>query len=383
MIRHRNILTLLAASAEATPFLQNDVSMHFLPMAHSAERILGFYGRVSAGVPGAYAESTATVLDDLRTCGPRCSDRCRASSRRRTRRSTARSRRSRRRSSAFGRRGGKKRLRYVVEGRRVPPTIAAQYLIADRLVFKRIREAFGGRVRMMITGAAPTAPEILSFFWSAGLPVYEAYGMTESTVITHINREGAVRLGTVGRVIPPTVCRIAEDGEILVKGPWVFRGYYKQEEATAETIKDEWLHTGDIGEIDADGYLRITDRKKHLIITAGGKNIAPANIERAIKGEDPLISQVHAHGDRRNFVSALIAPSPIETLEWGLERGSSRKKSSWRARRSCSRTRPGVPKRSTARWGAWSSIPSCASASGRRSGAATRTSRGSSRCVAS
>ena len=220
-----------------------------------------------------------------------------------------------------GRRLGRSACATSSKAVRVPPTIAAQYLIADRLVFKRIREAFGGRVRMMITGAAPTAPEILSFFWSAGLPVYEAYGMTESTVITHINREGAVRLGTVGRVIPPTVCRIAEDGEILVKGPWVFRGYYKQEEATAETIKDEWLHTGDIGEIDADGYLRITDRKKHLIITAGGKNIAPANIERAIKGEDPLISQVHAHGDRRNFVSALIAPSPIETLEWGLERG--------------------------------------------------------------
>ncbi|MCZ7678026.1 MAG: AMP-binding protein [Sandaracinaceae bacterium] len=145
--------------------------------------------------------------------------------------------------------------------------------------------------------------------------------MTESTVITHINREGAVRLGTVGRAIPPAVCRIAEDGEILVKSPWVFRGYYKAEEATAETVKDGWLHTGDVGHIDADGYLKITDRKKHLIITAGGKNLAPANIEKAIKSEDPLISQVHAHGDRRNYVSALIAPAPLETLEWGVERG--------------------------------------------------------------
>ncbi|HEY8431942.1 MAG TPA: long-chain fatty acid--CoA ligase [Sandaracinaceae bacterium] len=324
MISHRNILSLLTAAADATPFRTDDVSMHFLPMAHSAERVLGFYGRVSAGIPGAYARSTATVLEDLQHVRPtlfgsvpRIFEKAYAKIHSELEKKPPAVRRLFAWADAVGRR----RVRYVLDGRRVPPRLAAQYAVADRLVFRKVRQAFGGRVRLMITGAAPTAPEILEFFWAAGLPIYEAYGMTESTVITHINREGAVRLGTVGRVIPPAVCRIAEDGEILVKSPWVFRGYYKNEEATAEAVEDGWLHTGDIGYIDDDGYLRITDRKKHLIITAGGKNISPANIEKAIKGEDPLISQVHAHGDRRNYVSALIAPSPLETLEWGVERG--------------------------------------------------------------
>lgn len=324
MISHRNILTLLTAAADATPFLGNDVSMHFLPMAHSAERILGFYGRVSGGIPGAYAQSTATVLDDLQAVRPtlfgsvpRIFEKAYAKIHSELEKKPP----AVQKLFAWADSVGRRRVRYLVQGKSVPAPLAAQYALADRIVFRKIRQAFGGRVRLMITGAAPTAPEILEFFWGAGLPIYEAYGMTESTVITHINREGAVRLGSVGRVIPPAVCRIAEDGEILVKSPWVFRGYYKNEEATAETVKDGWLHTGDVGHIDADGYLKITDRKKHLIITAGGKNLAPANIEKAIKSEDSLISQVHAHGDRRNYVSALIAPSPIETLEWGVERG--------------------------------------------------------------
>lgn len=174
---------------------------------------------------------------------------------------------------------------------------------------------------MMVAGAAPTSTAILEFFWAAGLPIYEAYGMTEATVVTHINTESAVKLGTVGRVIAPTECRIASDGEILVRGPWVFEGYFKNAEATAEMLEGGWLHTGDVGLIDGDGFLKITDRKKHLIITAGGKNLSPANIEQTIKSEESLISQVHAHGDLRSYVSAIIAPSPIETLSWGAPRG--------------------------------------------------------------
>jgi long-chain acyl-CoA synthetase len=208
-----------------------------------------------------------------------------------------------------------------LEGRPVPPLLRAEHAVADALVFRRVRAAFGGRVRFFITGAAPLAVPILEFFWAAGLPIYEVYGMTEATVGTHANRPGAVRLGTVGRVIPPLSDKIADDGEVLVRGPWVFQGYLKNPEATREILRDGWLHTGDIGTIDAEGYLRITDRKKHLIITAGGKNIAPANIENAIKNEDPLVSQVYAHGDRRPYVIALVAPSPLETLAWGEERG--------------------------------------------------------------
>ncbi|MCA8979785.1 MAG: long-chain fatty acid--CoA ligase, partial [Planctomycetes bacterium] len=324
MISHRNILALLAAAAEASPWVQSDISLHFLPMAHAAERVLGFYGRLNNGIPGAYAESTGTVLEDLQAVRPtvfgsvpRIFEKAFAKIHSEIEKQPAPVQRLFDWADGVGR----ERADRIVRGKPIPPGLALQYRVAERLVFKKIRAAFGGRVRAMITGAAPTAPEILRFFWGAGLPIYEVYGMTESTVVTHMNREGATKIGTVGRVIPPTQCRIAEDGEILVKGPWVFLGYYKNEDATAQTVIDGWLHTGDVGEIDEDGYLRITDRKKHLIITAGGKNLAPANIERALKGEDPLISQVHAHGDRRPFVSAIVTPAPLETLEWGKERG--------------------------------------------------------------
>lgn len=324
MISHRNILSILGGSSHATELSQRDLSLNFLPMAHAAERVLGFYGRVDAGMPAAYAQSTATVLDDLRDVAPtvfgsvpRIFEKAHAKIHSEMEKQSP----AVQRLFAWATAVGKRRLEHRLAGRPVPPVIAAQHAIADRLVFRRIRQAFGGRVRMMITGAAPTAPAILEFFWAAGLPIYEAYGMTEATVVTHINTEKAVKLGTVGRVIAPCEHRIAEDGEILVRGPWVFKGYFKNPEATQEMLAGGWLHTGDVGTIDEDGFLRITDRKKHLIITAGGKNLSPANIEKAIKEQDPLISQVHAHGDRRAYVAAIVAPSPLETLEWGIPRG--------------------------------------------------------------
>lgn len=326
MVSHRNILSVLASSGEELQFTQADLALHFLPMAHAAERVLGFYGRISSGVPGAYAKSVGTVLEDLKAVRPtlfgsvpRIFEKAHAKIFSEVEKQSP----AVRGLFSWATGVGLRRLPYMIDGKPVPATLAAQYALADRLVFRRIRDAFGGRIRLMITGAAPTAPAILDFFWSAGLPIYEAYGMTESTVITHINRPGKVRLGTVGQVIDPMLCRIAADGEILVKGPFVFGGYYKNEEATKETVQDGWLHTGDIGTIDGDGYLKITDRKKHLIITAGGKNLSPSNIEKAIKESDPIISQVHAHGDRRAYVAAILAPSPLETLEWGLERGLS------------------------------------------------------------
>lgn len=324
MISHANIMALLQASEATQRLLQSDLSLHFLPMAHTAERILGFYGRVSVGMPGAYAGSTASVIDDLRLVRPtvfgsvpRIFEKAHARVYSEIEKRPA----ALQKLFHWAVGVGVERVRRQLGGERVPPMVDAQFLLADRLFFRRIRDVFGGRIRMMIAGAAPTSMAILEFFWAAGLPIYEAYGMTEATVITHANRPGDVRLGTVGRVIPPMEAKIAEDGEVLMRGPFVFQGYLKKPEATAETLADGWLHSGDVGAIDADGYLRITDRKKHLIITAGGKNLAPANIEKAIKEEDALISHVLAHGDRRNFVSAIIAPSPLETLEWGLARG--------------------------------------------------------------
>lgn len=216
---------------------------------------------------------------------------------------------------------GRRALPYLLRDEPLPLPLRGAYALADRLVFRKIRAAFGGRVRLLIIGAAPVASDILELFWSAGLRIFEVYGMTEATVVTHANRPGQVKLGTVGQCLQSIECRIADDGEVLVRGPLVFKGYFKDGPATDEAILDGWLRTGDVGSLDAEGFLRITDRKKHLIITAGGKNLSPANIENAIKNQSPLISQIHAHGDRRAYIAALVAPSPIETLEHGVECG--------------------------------------------------------------
>jgi long-chain acyl-CoA synthetase len=189
-------------------------------------------------------------------------------------------------------------------------------------VFSKLRQLFGGKVKYFVTGAAPIPRQVLEFFWAAGFPIYEVYGMTEATVITHANRPGETRLGSVGKPTDFVEDKLAEDGEILIRGKIVFQGYYKNPEATAETIDaDGWLHTGDIGKKDDDGFLFIVDRKKHIIITAGGKNLTPANIENEIKTCDPLISQVHAHGDRRSYVTALVTIGSLDALELAREKG--------------------------------------------------------------
>jgi long-chain acyl-CoA synthetase len=324
MISHANLLSLLRSQDRIVEYFQDDLLLSFLPMAHVAERNLAFYGRINAGVAAAYASSMGAILSEVVEVRPtifgsvpRIFEKMYGKIRSEVAKKPALVRSLFDWAEGVGRR----RVRLELSGRKVPAGLGLQCALADRLVFHKIRAAFGGRVRIFIVGAAPIAVDILEFLWAAGLPVYEVYGMTEATVITHANRPGATRLGSVGQVVPPMEHRVAEDGEVLMRGPFVFKGYFKNEAATAETIVDGWLQTGDIGAIDAEGFLRITDRKKHLIITAGGKNLAPANIERAIKSQSPLISQVHAHGDRRPYIAALIAPSPLETLEWGAEHG--------------------------------------------------------------
>ena len=324
MISHRNILTLLGTQNNFLAMYEDDLSFNFLPMAHAAERVLGFYGRINTGIGCAYASSVQKVLDEVQEVQPtlfgsvpRIFEKAYAKIHSQIEQKPL----PVQHLFSWAKKVAQKAAPYRVEGREMPHVLQLQYKVADKLVFAKIRGAFGGRVSCFITGAAPIALEILEFFWGVGLNIYEAYGMTESTVITHINRPGFVNLGSVGQAIEPMEVKIAADGEVLIKGPFVFKGYFKNEEATSNTIINDWLHTGDIGAIDNAGYLRITDRKKHLIITAGGKNLAPANIANAISNQDPLISQVHPHGDKRAYVSALIAPSPLETLEWGVAQG--------------------------------------------------------------
>ena len=195
-----------------------------------------------------------------------------------------------------------------------------QYEIADRQVLSKVRALFGGRLRIAATGAAPINPEILRFFDAAGILVLEGWGMTETSTAATISSPEDFKFGTIGKPLPGCEVKIADDGEILVKGPNVFQGYYKNEEATRETIVDGWLHTGDIGEVDEDGFLKITGRKKDIIITAGGKNITPANLEAEIK-QHPLVSQCVVVGDRRPYLVALVTLDPEELVKFAQEHG--------------------------------------------------------------
>ncbi|MEI6225258.1 MAG: long-chain fatty acid--CoA ligase [Deltaproteobacteria bacterium] len=200
----------------------------------------------------------------------------------------------------------------------------AGFRIGEKLVFPKLAAAlaarFGGRMRLFVSGGAPLSPKINWFFHLLGFTILEGYGLTETSAGTFVNRIGKNKIGTVGPPIPGTEVRIAEDGEVLIKGPGVMKEYYRRPEATAEVLKDGWLYTGDIGELDADGYLKITDRKKDLIKTSGGKYIAPQNLENELKG-DPLISQVMVHGDQRKFVVAVVTLSIENARQWAKEQG--------------------------------------------------------------
>ena len=196
--------------------------------------------------------------------------------------------------------------------------LARQYAFADSQVLGKIRGLFGGRVRQCVSGAAPINTDILRFFDAAGVLVLEGYGMTETSTAATISIPGDFKFGTVGRPFPGCEVKIADDGEVLIKGPNIFKGYYKNEEATSETIVDGWLHTGDIGELDSDGYLSITGRKKDIIITAGGKNITPANLEAEIK-QHPLVSQCVVVGDRRPYLVALVTLDPEAAVAYAAE----------------------------------------------------------------
>ncbi len=193
-----------------------------------------------------------------------------------------------------------------------------QYEFADRKVLSKIRGLFGGKLRLAVSGAAPISPEILRFFDAAGVLVLEGWGMTETSTAATISSPDDFKIGTIGKPFPGCEIRIAEDGEILVKGPNVFQGYYKNDEATRETIVDGWLHTGDLGSVDADGFITITGRKKDIIITAGGKNITPANLEGEIK-QHPLVSQCVVVGDRRPYLVALVTLDPEEATAYAKE----------------------------------------------------------------
>jgi long-chain acyl-CoA synthetase len=203
-----------------------------------------------------------------------------------------------------------------------PFGLTGKHKVADRLVFAKIREAFGGRLRACVSGSAALAPEIGYFFAGAGIHILEGYGLTESSAASFVNPGEAYRTGTVGKPLPGTEVRIADDGEVLLRGPGIMEGYHGLPEKTAEVLEaDGWFHTGDIGELSPDGYLRITDRKKDLIKTSGGKYVAPAEVEGQFKAVCPYVSNILVHGADRNFCTALIALDEEAILGWAKENG--------------------------------------------------------------
>ncbi len=211
--------------------------------------------------------------------------------------------------------------RAVRSGKSVSPILKAQHAVADKLVFSKVRDRFGGRVRFFISGAAALSPDIAEWFHAAGVLILEGYGLTETSAGAFVNSPDNFKLGSVGTAFPGSEAKIAEDGEVLIKGPHIMRGYHNLDGESASSLEDGWLHTGDEGRIDEDGFLYITGRKKELFKTSGGKYVAPPHIEGTFKGISSMTSQILVHGNERNFCSALITLDPDAVAEWASKNG--------------------------------------------------------------
>jgi long-chain acyl-CoA synthetase len=313
MLSHKNLVT-AALRVKTHLEEQSDTVLLFLPLAHSFARIVhhsaAFHGATLALVsdatrlPEALARTRPTILPAV----PRVYEKVHANTLGEIERSSGAKRAIGRWALGVGARAGRLRR----EGRRVPPVLQLQQKLADRLVFSKVRERLGGRLRLGVSGAAPLGIDVLEFFHSLNMLVIEGYGLTETSSSLSVNDPDDYRFGTVGHAVDGCELRLDSDGEILVRSDTIFTGYYKEPEATAAAFtEDGWFRTGDVGEIDTDGWVKITDRKKDLIITAGGKNIAPQNLENALKASR-FVSQALVVGDRRPYVTALITLDPVE-----------------------------------------------------------------------
>ncbi|HXW05014.1 MAG TPA: long-chain fatty acid--CoA ligase [Vicinamibacterales bacterium] len=309
MLTHANLVANLRAAAEVLSVTQDDVALSFLPLSHAFERMVA-YVYLLCGVTLAFAESFDTIGRDLGlvrptlvTGVPRVYEKLHARIVEKGQSGSAAKAALFRWAVAVG----QARARAVLTGRTPGLLTSLQVPIADRLVFGRIREGLGGRIRYLISGSAPLLSSLAEFFYGVGLPILEGYGLTETAPILTVNPPDAPRVGTVGKAIPGVELRIAEDGEILARGPNVMSGYINKPGPTAEVLRNGWFHTGDIGTLDAQGYLRITDRKKDLLVTSGGKKIAPQPIEAVLK-RSPLVAEAVILGDRRKYAAALVVP---------------------------------------------------------------------------
>ncbi len=317
MLTHKNFVSNGRSILESYEILHSDSILSILPLSHVLERMAGYFACfIMAGTQYSFAEKVETVAEDMNAVSPTIF----VGVPRLFEKMYSRIMNTVHSSSAVKRmlfnwavKTGDQYHRQQIKSN-PGAFIEYQYKLAYSLVLKKIHDKFGGRIRFMISGGAPLEPQISEFFNAIGLPLMEGYGLTETAPVTNVNQLKAFRIGTVGRSLPGVTVKTAEDGEILVKGPNVMKGYYKNPEATQEVFtEDGWFKTGDIGKIDEDGYLWITDRKKEMIVTSGGKNVAPQPIENLLKSSR-YISQIMLIGEQRNFVSALIVPE-FEALE--------------------------------------------------------------------
>ncbi len=320
MITHRNLEAAADALGSVLQWQAAEDVLSYLPLCHILERLLSTVLAVRAGATVNFGGGGESLIQDLRDVQPhrfvgvpRVWEKMLASVEIRTANASWLKRQIYRCWIGEGRRLACQRL----SGMPWSLIDRARYAIGWLLLFRPLRDRLGlGRIVVAGSGAAPIAPTVLEFFWAIGVPIVEGYGMTENTAVATFTPVDAVKIGKVGKTYPGTEVRIADDGEIMTRGPGTFAGYFRNEEATRATIDaDGWLHTGDIGELDADGYLRITDRKKDIIITAGGKNISPSWIENALK-VSPFVREAIVIGDRRKYVSALIGIEYDTVADW-------------------------------------------------------------------
>ena len=312
MLSHRNFLSNVEACLQVIPIRGRDTHLSFLPLSHVFERMAGWYLMMAVGARIAYAESMDTVPRDMLAVRPtimlgvpRFFEKLYFKIQEGIRQAPP----AKRRVAEWALRAGRAAAACELAGRPVPWPLRVRRALADAVVFRTLRSHLGGRLRFFVSGSAPLSKEIGEFFYSVGVTILEGYGLTETSPVIAANRLPVPRFGTVGLPLPGLEVRIAEDGEILTRGPHVMQGYYRKPEATAEVLTDGWLRTGDIGHLDAEGCLVITDRKKDLIKTAGGKFVAPQKLENLFV-TDSHISQAFVYGDRRPYCVALIVPNP-------------------------------------------------------------------------
>ena len=324
MLTHNNFISNVRGVTEGVPLTGNDIALSFLPLSHSFERLSGYYTMMAVGGTIAYAENIEKVPDNIQEIRPTvmCSV-PRLYEKMHTRvLTTIESGPALKKKLFYWALGvGGEVSRMTTAKKELPGGLKLKYGVADKLVFEKLRARMGDRLRFFISGGAPLAREIAEFFHAAGILILEGYGLTETSPVISANRPDAYKLGSVGQPLPNLEVRIAPDGEILVKGPSVMKGYYNRPEETREVLtEDGWFATGDIGYLDQDNFLYITDRKKDIIVTAGGKNIAPQNIENLLK-LNRFIEQVCIIGDKRKYLTALIVPSFPELEDFARENG--------------------------------------------------------------